>query len=814
MKLRAVLAPLVFSLLAVVPAQAAAAAEKVTIVRDSRAEPHIRAESAAGAVYGLGYAQMEDQAAFVLENWAQSTGRSAELLGPDCLPLCFLRDQLVHLFRVPETAYGKYATLPRSTRARLEAFADGINAYIAAHKSELPAWAGPVTRQDVLAMVQYRFVLAQASDVLGLGAGGASNAFVLDGSKTASGKPLLQGNPHLPFDGISRWYAAQLVYPGNRIQGATFRGLPGIAIGSNGKVSWTYTANNGTENETDRYTEKLNPANPNQYLFGGSYRDMTVREATIGVQATAGVVTPVKVKLRYTVHGPVISDPPAATDGTQGAPATDVATSATVSQFEQVGLATQTYAQGEADSLAEFRAALAQDQLSGFNILAADTQNIFYAGASRSGILRDGLNSAQPLDGSDPSTAWQGILPFAQLPQASDPPRGYYQNANNAPWFSAPEQIRREAQPSYLRGGGNGTRSRRQTQILDAADDVTLADAERIGLDTFIEFAPSLRALLNQAAFSPTADPKVRAAAALIGSWDLRADKDSTAYPLFATWRRGLREAALGFDPVNPPPPNTVFSDAQKAEASRAMLVAYNGMMAQYGTIAKRYGELHTYTYGSLTAPVSGGDFDLGTLHLTNCRGTPGSMSPVFYHPCAVRGGTSFLFNVDMASGRMTVMRPVSNTDDPASPFYTLNARDYVEERYREFPVSDAAVDAQQTSRRVLRFRAARRPDAKLRIRSKRVLVGRRGAFSLSVQCRVTRMRRCRGEIRVATRRHAIVKRYSVAEGRHSLRLRLQGSELRRLERRGRLGARVVATVQRPERPARRVRGRIALRPR
>ena len=712
MTLRRAVTVVVLSLGVVAPAQAAAAAEKVTIVRDARAEPHIRAQSGAGAVFGLGYAQMEDQAAFILENWAQSTGRSAELLGPGCLPLCFLRDQLVHLFRVPETADARYATLPRSTRVRLKAFADGINAYIAAHEAELPAWAGPVTRQDVLAMVQYRFVLAQATDVIGAGGALASNGFVLDGSKTASGKPLLQGNPHLPFDGISRWYTAQLVYPGNRIQGATFRGLPGIAIGSNGKVSWTYTANNGTENETDRYTEKLNPANPNQYLFGGSYRDMTLREATIGVQATAGTVTPVKVKLRYTVHGPVISDPPAATDGTQQAPATDVATSATVSQFEQVGLATQVYAQSEADSLAEFRAALGQDQLSGFNILAADTQNVFYAGASRSGILREGLNPRQPLDGSDPTTAWQGILPFAQLPQATDPPRGYYQNANNAPWFSAPEQISQADQPHYLRGGGNGTRSRRQTQILDAASGVDLAEAEHIGLDTFIEFAPSLRALLNQTAFSATSDPRVRTAAALIGAWDLRADKDSTAYPLFATWRRGLREDALGFDPVNPPPPTTVFTAAQKAEANRAMIVAYDGMMAEYGTIAKRYGDLHTYTYGSLAAPVSGGDFDLGTLHLTNCRGQTGSLSPVFYHPCAVRGGTSFLFNVDMATGRMTVMRPVSDTDDPTSPFYTLNARDYVNERFREFPISDASVNVEQTSRLVLKMPSRGKPDA------------------------------------------------------------------------------------------------------
>ena len=706
-------------------AEVSPAAEQVTIVRDSRAEPHIRAKSAAGAFYGFAYAQMEDQAAYILGNLARSTGRSAELQGPACLPLCFLQDQLTHLFRIPETATSRFGTLPRGSRSRLRAFAKGINAYVDEHRSELPPWAAHVTGRDVLASVQWPFVLAQATDVAfgSDSAGGgrtlddvlrtpqaavqlpASNGFVLDGSRTASGRPLLQGNPHLPFDGNQRWYAAQLSYPGHRVQGVTFRGLPGIAIGSNGHVAWTNTANNSTENETDRYIEKLNPANPNQYRFGSEHRPMTVRDVVIQVQRVAGVVTPVKVRLRYTVHGPVVSDPPAGADGTQAAPRTDVATSVTVSQFEQVGLAPQLYAESEARNLSEYRQALRQNQLSGFNILAADRREIFYAGASRSGILREGLNSGQPLDGSDPTTAWQGILPFERLPQATDPPSGFYQNANNAPWFSAPDQIRQADQPFFLRGGGNGTRSRRQTQLLAAARGVSIADAERIGLDTYVEFAPSLKALLSQAAAGPGGDARVKTAASLIGAWDNRASRDSTAYPLFATWRRGLRDAALGFDPVNPPAPSRTFTAAQRAEASRAMIVAHDGMKAQYGTIAKRYGDLHTYSYGSLRAPVDGGDFDLGTLHLTNCRGQAGATSPVFYGPCAVRGGSSFIFNVDMASGRMTVMRPVSNSDDSSSPRYTDNAADYVAGRFREFPVSRRVTARERTSRLVLRIR-------------------------------------------------------------------------------------------------------------
>ena len=223
-------------------------------------------------------------------------------------------------------------------------------------------------------------------------------------------------------------------------------------------------------------------------------------------------------------------------------------------------------------------------------------------------------------------------------------------------------------------------------------------------MDTFMEFAPSLRALLDQAAVG--GDAKVQQAAALIDDWpaagDLEATKGATAYPLFATWKRGLNERVLGFSANNPPPPTTTFSAAQKTEARRAMDVAYDGMMAQYGTIAIASAFLHTFSWGSFTAPVTGGDTGLETVRLTNCKGVAGSESPVYYHPCPVKGGSSNIFDVDLESGRFTVSRPVSDTDDPSSPFYTLNARDYTADRYRAFPITDAEIAADATSTQTL----------------------------------------------------------------------------------------------------------------
>lgn len=720
-------------MLAGAAAPLALAAPEATIVRDSRGEPHISGPSAEAAIYGFAYAQMQDQAPYILALISHATGRSAELSGASCTPslqACFSQDQLSHLFRVPETAYARFASLPADTRSRFVAFADGINAYVDSHAANLPAWAQHVTPQDVLAEVEYGFVFSEVGQLTKILAGGAaaasagtfaqstpdlgstaSNMFVVAGSKTASGKPIVEGNPHLGWTGVDQWYAAQLSYPGHRIRGFTFRGLPGIAVGSNDHVAWANTANHGTQHEQDAYTEKLNPANRDQYLYGGSYRDMEVRHISVKVKQATGQVQSIPVMLRYTLHGPVFSDPTASTTGTQAAPGATTATAAMVSQYGQAELATQIWRESEASSVSEFKAAMALNQLSTYNMTVGDDAgNIFYVASSRSGILKPGRRFNTVFDGSDPNNDWQGIVPFAQLPQANNPVSGYYENANNAPWYTAPDQIIKSNYPFYLQGGGDTTRSRRQIQLLGsqtslgAPTNLTIPDSERFGFDSYLETGASLRALLDQTAATPGPVPadnaKVQEAATLIDGWDLRADKASTEFPLFVTWAAGMRPATLKFNIANPPPAGTTFTSTQKDEARRAIVVAYNGMKAHYnGRIAVPYGEVHTVTRGNFTAPISGGDEDLSSPFLVHCNGAGGGSNGVYYRPCpTVDAGTSLAYNVPLGEERMTIARPVSDTDDPASPFYTLNTRDFAAERTRDFPISDSAISGEATS--------------------------------------------------------------------------------------------------------------------
>lgn len=820
--------------LAVVGALAAAgpaAAERVTIVRDSHGEPHIQAHSAAGAAYGLGRAMMEDQGTYILTALASATGRTAEVIGPACQPslqACFNNDQAAHLFRVPESAYENFGSLSKDSRERFKRFAQAINDFVEQHPQQVPAWAFHVNPQDVVAYTEYAIVMSQAGAAVGgggggdsdstaldrafadaageYGGGGASNGFVLAGSKTASGKSIVEGDPHLPFEGATQWYAAQVKYPGTSVEGITFRGFPGIVIGSNGKVAWTHTANGGNQHDSNIYIEQLQPGNRDSYLYGGSYRPMEVTTVPIKVQTAPGTVNTVNVRFRYTIHGPVVSDPLAAVNGSQATPGAGTARSATVSAFEQVGAAAQAWAENDADNLTEFRDALGHNQISGYNTLAADADHIYFTSGGRNGILAPGLPLSGPLDGTDPNQTWQGILPFDQVPQATDPPSGYYQNANNSPWYSAPGQIVKSEVPYYLaKSDGNGNRSQRQAALLDPATNVTLDQAGAIAMDSFVGISPSLQSLLAAAAAG--ANAKVVAGNDLIAAWDGHAEINNTAYPLFATWIRGLNETALGFKVANPPPPSTAWTPAQITEARQAMVRAYDGMTAQYGAIAVRYGDLHTFTWGDFTGAVNGGDDGpLATLRMSNCKNQPGSNSPDYYYPCAVRGGSSYMFQTDLANGNlMRVVRPVSDSDDPASRFYTANARDYVADRYRDFPITDKAVEKERTSRKRLRVPGTKPP--KLRVRSRRIAVADSGRFRLRVSCPARKGERCRGSLLLSSGpsgkqrgngggRTLARERFNLRRGAGTIKGKLRPPARRLLQRKGSLRARVELTIR------------------
>lgn len=780
--------------------------QEVVITRDSRGEPHIKASTPEGAVYGLAWAQMEDQAGYILTAIARANGKSAERAGLACDPegveKCFEADQLAYLYRVPQDAKVNFPKLSAGDRRRFRAFADGINDYVAeyqdADQTNVPTWARDqvIKAHEVLAFVQYGFVVPQiqqatalmraeikklAEDNPGISTGlctsntladaaprmeqRASNMFALSGANTASGDPILQGDPHLPF-GVPgtpqsvMWYSARVTIPGYDISGITFRGSPGIAIGRNDAIAWTMTANHATQHEVDVYTEQLTGADGDDadalidfYNYGATPYKFLTERVNVGIKDEDGTVRYVGVNFRRTDdlhHGPVISDCLASSDG-EPQPVSkleeeNIAFSAKVSQYGQYGLASQLWRMSESKSVAEFKRAMEPVQLSGFNVIAVDNiktennphGNLFFIAASRSGRLNPCPKAPNcpfntVFEGWDPATNWTGILGFDELPQVTNPASGFVFNANNAAFYSAPEI--KEADLNFvLQGGGNTTRSMRLVQLLAYDNNgnnlyepvidqprlgFSVDDVRRMGMDTFTVTSPGLTRLMHEAAAS-VANPsaRLREADVLFSAWDGWARARSTdlnpgpianAYPAFVTWKRRLEELDrkrepedLSFTLNDPVDPDHDFSDYDLRLARLAVNEIFrhpvtNGPLP----LSLDPGTVHHFDLPSepnaFREPVNGADEDLATIRMTNCKSLRNASS-LTYEDCPITGGSSNIWLFDFNTGTKQVSRPMANTANPRSSFYTANALDYVNDRYRTYPLTQAQLDGETTS--------------------------------------------------------------------------------------------------------------------
>ncbi|MFB9894809.1 penicillin acylase family protein [Planobispora takensis] len=287
------------------------------------------------------------------------------------------------------------------------------------------------------ALTRAALAMRAVPSLMGDPAGGngiGSNSWVVDGRHTVSGKPLLANDPHLSAAMPSVWYQAGLhcrtksaACPFD-VTGFTFSGVPGVIIGHNDKIAWGFT--NLGPDVADLYMEKVKDGS---YLFMGQWRPLAVRTETIKVAGGA----PVRLDVRDTMHGPIISDvmenvadalPGAA--GAAGQEADAVALKWTA--LEPGKSADAIFAIGSAQNWQEFRAAAALFDVPAQNLVYADVEgNIGYQAPGRIPVRTLG-DGTWPVPGWSGEYAWKGTIPFDELPSLYNPPEGYIVTANNA----------------------------------------------------------------------------------------------------------------------------------------------------------------------------------------------------------------------------------------------------------------------------------------------------------------------------------------------------------------------------------------------
>ncbi|MEV0421816.1 penicillin acylase family protein [Streptosporangium canum] len=486
-------------------------------------------------------------------------------------------------------------------------------------------------RPDTGALTRTAEALRAVPSLMGDPKGGngiGSNSWVVGGKHTGSGKPLLANDPHLSANMPSVWYQAGLHCRTKSaecpfdVTGFTFSGVPGVIIGRNDKIAWGFT--NLGPDVADLYLERVKD---DSYLFMGGWKPLTTRTETIKVAGG----DPVRLTVRETMHGPILSDVMENVKDTLPGAATAFQEKADAVALKWTALdpgrsADAIFALDAAQDWQEFRAAASRFDVPAQNLIYADTKgNIGYQAPGRIPVRTRG-DGTWPVPGWTGEYSWQSTIPFNELPSVYNPPEGYIVTANNA-------AIDPERYPHMLtKDWAYGYRSQRILDRLQTELRKGKVDAETMGevqQDTHNGFAqflvPKLMALKVAGASGDARE--------LLRTWDYSQGAGSSPAMYFnAVWRHLLVETFNDDLPESAWPtggdrwfevvrvmldnPGDPFWDDARTSGTetrddmlrRAMAMAYDELNARLGPDVKawRWGDLHALTLTNQTFGTSG----------------------------------------------------------------------------------------------------------------------------------------------------------------------------------------------------------------
>ncbi len=559
----------------------------VTVHRDKNGVPHIYADNAHDLFFAQGYVQAQDRLFQMDFQRRVGLGRLSEVLGEATLKT----DRFLRTLGAGRAAAEDLALVSDETQAALQAYADGVNAFIAANPNKLPiefrilgytpepwqplhtlVW-GKMMAWNLGGNWEAELMTAQLIDLLGPEAaatlmarypeegpfiippevksfaglqqldmsqvwavkrmlktadpGVGSNNWVVAGSRTTTGMPLLANDPHLGMQIPSVWYANGLHGAGFDVVGVTFPGVPGVVIGHNDRIAWGVT--NVGPDVQDMFIEKINPDNPNQYEFQGQWQDMEVIEEQILVK---GQETPVIQTVRITRHGPIMNE----VSGDIGADAPPLAMQWTALQGTPLSQAILHIDQ--AQNWEQFRAALQDFAAPSQNFVYADVEgNIGYQVPGWIPIRAAG-DGTVPVPGWTGEYEWTGYIPYEELPFVYNPDVGYVATANNqvAP-DSYPYLITTDWAAPY--------RAQRIIELIESKPQLSPEDFAAIQGDIHPVPTDIFTPLLEQIDLSGGSAEAQKALASLL-AWDRRMTPASAEPLIFEMYQQRLISETLG----------------------------------------------------------------------------------------------------------------------------------------------------------------------------------------------------------------------------------------------------------------------------
>jgi len=519
-------------------------AERVTITRDDWGIAHVHGKSDADAVFGMAYAQAEDDFNRVETNYVVNLGRRAEAEGERAI----WADLRQKLFLDPVFLKACYARSPAWLQALMTGWADGLNFYLATHPSVRPQvithfepWmalsftegsiGGDIERIAPAGLQAFygktRQTYLEKPD-LAYHEPSGSNGIAIAPKDSASGHALLLINPHTSF-----FFRSELQVSsdeGLNAYGAVTWGQPFIYQGFNQHLGFMHTST--TLDAVDEFAETITQKNGKYfYAYGKEERPLRVKMITVFYKGADGHMAQRRFTTYATHHGPIVRE-------ADGKWISFAMMNKPVEALQQSFLRTK-----QSDYASYSKVAALAANSSNDTLFADDKGEIALLLPQFNPKRDDRFDFTKPVDGSDPATDWQGATPLDANPHVVNPPLGWLYNTNDGPWWGAgPDSPKRADYPKYMDNLGENARGWHATQLLTEHRGLSLEAL--VGDVAFDPYLPAFARLIPLLVKDQSAAPDAQLAqqVALLKDWDLKWSDHSLATSLAVFWGEALWE--------------------------------------------------------------------------------------------------------------------------------------------------------------------------------------------------------------------------------------------------------------------------------
>src|SRR5579859_687671 len=573
----------------------AAEAAHVTIVRDDWGIAHVYGKTDADAVFGMIYAQCEDDFNRVETNYLNAMGRLAEAEGEDTV----YQDLRMKMFIDPADLKKEYAASPVWLRKLMDAFADGANFYLAKHPEVKPLvihhfepWmalsftegsiGGDFERVDLKKLEAFYGGRNQATASLTAEEvePGGSNGIAIAPSNTRDHHALLLINPHTSFFFRSELQVAS--EEGLDAYGAVTWGQFFIYQGFNSHVGWMHTSSN--VDAVDEYLETIHSRNGHySYQYGNGERPVIEKQIIVPYKTAQGVAQK-RFTVYYTHHGPVIREQ----DGKW----------VTIRLMQEpIKALMQSYLRTKAKNYQQYLQTMELKANSSNNTVYADADgHIAYFHGNFIPRRDTRFDFTKPVEGSDPATDWKGLLTVEESPHLLDPKSGYLFNVNDSPWNGAGESsLQQKDYPAYVETGEESARGVHAMELLQGKKDFTLDGLITAAYDSYLPWFIKPLPALVQAWDQLPAESEMKSALAgqiaVLRQWDLRWSVDSVATSLAIFWGREIAKASQPTAHERQFSAPVVPADV----ALQALATASARLTADFGTWQTPWGQINRY---------------------------------------------------------------------------------------------------------------------------------------------------------------------------------------------------------------------------